>query len=100
MNLKEKILELNRLEAEKFQKERIEDIDDILITIISKYQLIEPCRYLSEDDEWVNVMAVSLDDDGISQALSVKKSEITLCGIFNQESVDMTPKNPTEDFYQ
>ena len=45
-------------------------------------------------------MAVSLDDDGISQALSVKKSEITLCGIFNQESVDMTPKNPTEDFYQ
>ena len=77
MNIKEKILELNR-------QHKNEDtyINDLLLTIVTNFQLFEPCRYLGEDSEWINVSMLSLEDEDMSQAMSIRKSEITMFGIF------------------
>lgn len=97
MNVKEKIIELNRLHLGKEL-----DIDDALLTIITKFQLFEPCRYLSEDEEWLNVAIISIEDNNISQPLTVRKSEITTFGIFNREEIELNlnPQQGSEDLYQ
>ena len=97
MNVKEKILNLNQEHVGKSA-----DINDLLLTIITKFQLFEPCRYLSEDDEWVSVSLVSIDDNSADQALAIRKSEITTFGIFNREEIELNfaPQNESEDLYQ
>ncbi|WP_295602867.1 hypothetical protein [uncultured Methanobrevibacter sp.] len=97
MNVKDKIIELNRLHL----GEEL-DIDDALLTIITKFQLFEPCRYLSEDEEWLNVAIISIEDNNISQPLTVRKSEITTFGIFNREEIELNlnPQQGSEDLYQ
>lgn len=97
MNVKDKIIELNRLHL----GEEL-DIDDALLTIITKFQLFEPCRYLSEDEEWLNVAIISIEDNNISQPLAVRKNEITTFGIFNREEIELNlnPQQGSEDLYQ
>ena len=90
MNLKERILELHKESVED-----LKEIDDLLITIIVKFHVFEPCRYLSEDDEWVNFLLLPPVDDLPPQAMSLKKSEILSFGIINEtdiEHFDFTPK--------
>jgi hypothetical protein len=102
MNVKEMILGLNREYCEKLNMELVDDIDELLLTVLTKYQLFEPCRYLSEDDEWLNVVMLSFDGTDMSQAMTLKKSEITALGIFNQEEIeiDFEPQKGSEDLYQ
>lgn len=97
MNIKDRILNLNLQHTGENA-----DIGDLLLTIITKFQLFEPCNYLSEDDEWLNVAIISLEDNDISQALSIRKSEITTFGIFNREEVELNfaPQKGSEDLYQ
>lgn len=78
------------------------DINDLLLTIITKFQLFEPCSYLSEDDEWLNVSLISMEDNSVGQALTIRKSEITTFGIFNSEEIELSfaPQNESEDLYQ
>jgi len=96
MNIKQRIIELNQ----QFTNETIE-IEDVLLTIITKYQLFEPCRYLAEDEEWINVAMVSIEDENIAQMMSIRKSEITMFGIFNREEIELVlPNTDPEDFYQ
>ena len=96
MNIKQRIIELNQ----QFTNETIE-IEDVLLTIITKYQLFEPCRYLAEDEEWINVAMVSIEDENIAQMMSIRKSEITMFGIFNREEIELIlPNTDPEDFYQ
>ena len=96
MNVKDRILELNHQHTNQDLK-----IEDLLITIITKYQLYEPCIYLAEDDEWVNVAMVSIEDENISQSMSILKSEITMFGVFNRDEIDLSiPKTDPEAFYQ
>ena len=97
MNVKERILQLNF----EHTGEKVE-INDLLLTIITKYQFFEPCKYLSEDEEWLNIRIVSLEDSNVSQALSILKSEITTLGIYNHEEVEVnfTPQMGSEDLYQ
>lgn len=96
MNVKERTLELNRQHTGNNAQ-----INELLITIITKYQLFEPCLYLAEDEEWVNLSMISIEDETVSQAISVKKSEITMIGIFNREEVELTiPNTDSEVFYQ
>ena len=97
MNIKERVLELNRLHLDEEL-----DIDDALLTIITKFQLFEPCKYLSEDDEWLNVAIISIEDSSISQHLAVRKSEISTFGIFNREEIELNlkPQQGSEDLYQ
>ncbi|WP_458405016.1 hypothetical protein [Methanobrevibacter sp.] len=97
MNVKERILQLN---IEHSNEEC--DIGDLLLTIITKFQLFEPCNYLSEDDEWLNVSIISLEDNNISQPLCIRKSEITTFGVFNREEIELNfkPQPASEDLYQ
>lgn len=97
MNVKERILQLNQQHTNKSI-----NIDEVLLTIVTKFQLFEPCSYLSEDEEWLNIVMVSLEDNNLSQALSIKKSEITTLGIFNREEIELNlaPQKGSEDLYQ
>ena len=97
MNVKDKILSLNREHTGKSA-----DISDLLLTIITKFQLFEPCAYMSEDEEWLNVNLISIEDTSIGQALTIRKSEITTFGIFNREEIELNfaPQNESEDLYQ
>ena len=96
MNVKERVLELNRQHTGADV-----EIRELLITVITKYQLFEPCMYLAEDEEWVNLSMISIEDESLSQAISVRKSEITMIGIFNREEIELTlPNTDPEDFYQ
>nr|WP_294998536.1 hypothetical protein [uncultured Methanobrevibacter sp.] len=97
MNIKDRILTLNEEHSGANT-----DISELLLTIVTKFQLFEPCNYLSEDDEWVNVSLISIEDNNISQALSIRKSEITTFGIFNREEIELnlSPQKGSEDLYQ
>ena len=96
MNIKERIIQLN-LEHTGHTK----DINDVLITIISKFQLFEPCLYLSEDDDWLNVSMISLENEDFSQSMSILKKEITAFGVFNKEDVDINVSPVgSQDLYQ
>lgn len=97
MNVKDRILNLNLEHTDESAS-----IDDLLLTIITKFQLFEPCGYLSEDEEWLNVAIISLEDNDISQALCIKKDEITTFGIFNREEVELNlaPQKGADDLYQ
>ena len=101
MNIKEKILNL----YQECTNDTVE-IEKVLLTIVTKYQLFEPCAYLSEDDEWVDIVMVSLESKKISQPLCIKKSEITGFGIFRHEEVEVEgeveneSEEGSEDLYQ
>ncbi len=97
MNVKQRILELNTQYTGQSA-----DIDDLLLTFLTQFQLFEPCRYLSEDDEWVNLVMISPDDSNMSQALSIRKNQIVTFGIFNQDEIELNvvPQTDSEDLYQ
>ena len=97
MNIKDRILTLNTEHTGESA-----DISDLLLTIVTKFQLFEPYTYLSEDDEWLSVAMISLEDNDVSQALSIKKSEITVYGVFNRDEIDLniSPQKGSEDLYQ
>lgn len=97
MNVKDRILLLNQEHSNQTA-----DISDLLLTIITKFQLFEPCSYLSEDEEWLNVSIISLEDSDASQPLCIRKSEITTFGVFNREEIEINiePQKGSEDLYQ
>ena len=77
------------------------EINELLITVISKFQLFEPCLYLSEDENWLNVAMISLENEEYSQSMSILKKEITAFGVFNKEDVNISvPQVGSEDLYQ
>lgn len=96
MNIKEKVKELqNQYTGEEIL------ISDVLLTIITRYQLFEPCQYLGEDEEWINIAMISVENQNVSQAMSIRKSEIVMFGIYNHEEIEIPmPENNPEDFYQ
>lgn len=97
MNVKQMIINLNK----EHTGAEI-DIEDALLTIITKFQLFEPCNYLSEDDDWLNVAIISIEDSSISQPLCIRKSEISTFGLFNREEIELnvSPQQGSEDLYQ
>lgn len=96
MNIKERILKLNEEHTGQSA-----DIDDLLLTLISKFQLFEPCVYLSEDEEWLNVAMISLENNEESQSMSILKKELTAFGVFNREEMAIDiPQKGSEDLYQ
>lgn len=97
MNVKDRIITLNEQHTGETA-----DIEDLLLTIVTKFQLFEPCKYLSEDDEWISVSMISLEDNNISQALNIKKGEITTFGIFNPEEIELNlaPQKESDGLYQ
>lgn len=96
MNVKERILTLNKQHTGEDG-----EINELLLIVMTKFQLFEPCMYLAEDEDWVNVSMVSIEDENITQPMSIRKSEISMIGIFNREEIELNlPKNNPEAFYQ
>ena len=97
MNIQERILQLNLEHTGKTV-----EINDVLLTIISKYQLFEPCLYLSEDENWLNVAIISLESEEFSQSMSILKKEITAFGVFNKHDIEIAVPQvgSEEDLYQ
>ena len=96
MNVQERFLELNKMHTGEET-----EIQGLLLVVMTKFQLFEPCLYLGEDDEWVNVSMVSLEDENITQPMSIRKCEISMVGIFNREEIELNiPKTDSEAFYQ
>ena len=100
MNVKERILSLT-----KELTNETADINNLLILVVTKFQVFEPCVYLSEDDEWLEVAMISMETNNIAQALCIKKCEITTLGIFNKppatEAEEPVPQEGSEeDLYQ
>ena len=98
MNIQERILQLNYEHTGKSVA-----VNEILMTIVSRYQLFEPCLYMSEDENWLNVAIISLENEDFSQSMSILKKEITAFGVFNKHDIEITvPQvgSSTEDLYQ
>ena len=97
MNIQERILQLNLEHTGKTV-----EINDVLLTIICKYQLFEPCLYLSEDENWLNVAIISLESEEFSQSMSILKKEITAFGVFNKQDIEIAVPQvgSEEDLYQ
>ncbi|MBQ6512546.1 hypothetical protein [Methanobrevibacter sp.] len=96
MNYKEKFLEMEREFAREYSREPIEDISEMKLTFFFKFQIFEPCKYVSEDDEWITFLILPPDDTLESQIMSLRKEEIVSFGILNENNLAETNNVVTE----
>ena len=87
MNYKEKLLEMEEQFANESSREAVKNVEDLSITFIFKFQIFEPCRYVSEDEEWITFLIVPPDDSIESQIMSLRKDEIVSFGILNEKNL-------------
>ena len=87
MNYKEKFLEMEREFAKEYSRDPIENIQDLKLTFIFKFQLFEPCKYISEDEEWITFLILPPDEALESQIMSLRKDEIVSFGILNEHNL-------------
>ncbi|WP_405303910.1 hypothetical protein [Methanobrevibacter sp.] len=87
MNYKDKFLEMEKEFAKHSSREPVEDIAELKLTFIFKFQIFEPCRYISEDDEWITFLILPPDDSLESQIMSLRKEEIVSFGILNEHNI-------------
>lgn len=97
MNIQDRILQLNY----ELTGNSVE-IRQVLFTIITKNQLFEPCAYMSEDENWLNIAIISSEGKEFTQAMSILKKEITAFGLFPKRDAEVpVPQvESTEDLYQ
>ena len=88
MNFREKILEMEKQFAKESSRDSRENIEDLLITFIFKFQIFEPCKYISEDEEWITFLILPPEDSLESQIMSLRKDEIVSFGIINEKNLD------------
>ena len=87
MNFKDKILEMERQFAKESSRDAVKNVEDLSLTFIFKFQIFEPCRYVSEDEEWITFLIVPPDDSIESQIMSLRKDEIVSFGILNEKNL-------------
>lgn len=97
MNIQERILQLNYEHTGKSVA-----INEVLLTILTRNQLFEPCAYMSEDENWLDVAILSSEGPEFSRSMSILKKEITAFGVFTKHEIEipMNQDEPTEDLYQ
>ena len=104
MNFKERLLEMENEFAKESSRKPNENIEDLLLSFIFKFQLFEPCKYVSEDDDWITFLILPPDDILESQIMSLKKDEIVSFGILNENNIlelsDLAPQVDSESLYQ
>lgn len=96
MNYKEKFLEMEREFAKETSRDQIDDIKELKLTFIFKFQIFEPCKYVSEDDEWITFLILPPDDSLESQIMSLRKDEIVSFGILNENNLAEINNTVTE----
>ncbi|WP_407424512.1 hypothetical protein [Methanobrevibacter sp.] len=87
MNFKEKILDMERAFAKEHSRDAYENVEDLSLTFIFKFQVFEPCRYVSEDEDWITFLIVPPDESIESQIMSLRKDEIVSFGILNEKNL-------------
>lgn len=87
MNYKEKFLEMEREFAKETSRDQIDDIKELKLTFIFKFQIFEPCKYISEDEDWITFLILPPDDSLESQIMSLRKDEIVSFGILNENNL-------------
>lgn len=87
MNYKEKLLEMEKQFAKESSRDPVKNVEDLSLTFIFKFQIFEPCRYVSEDEEWITFLIVPPDDALESQIMSLRKDEIVSFGILNEKNL-------------
>ena len=73
--------------AKESSRDPIENIQDLKLTFIFKFQLFEPCKYISEDEEWITFLIMPPDEALESQIMSLRKDEIVSFGILNEHNL-------------
>lgn len=87
MNFKERFLEMERQFAKECNREAKENVEDLLITFIFKFQIFEPCKYVSEDDEYLTFILKPGSEIFESQIMTVRKDEIVSFGILDENEM-------------
>lgn len=87
MNFEEKILNMERAFAKESSRDACENVGDLSLTFIFKFQVFEPCRYISEDEDWITFLIVPPDENFESQIMSLRKDEIVSFGILNEKNL-------------
>ncbi|WP_295113488.1 hypothetical protein [uncultured Methanobrevibacter sp.] len=105
MNVKDKLLSMEKRFAEEYSREPIENVEDLLVTFIFKFQFFEPCKYLSEDDEWITFLLMPANDISGGQIMTVRKDDVVSFGILDEKNVtDLSSllgnKDEPESLYQ
>ena len=103
MNIKENILEMDKIYASENDEDPCEKIEDLFLTFIAKFQIFEPSKYISEDDDWVTFILTPPDDSLESQIMKLRKEEILgygICRINNFTSSSSKPKVESDALYQ
>ncbi|WP_406534723.1 hypothetical protein [Methanobrevibacter sp.] len=97
MNIQDRILQLNY----ELTGNSVE-IRELLFIIITKYQLYEPCAYMSEDENWLNIAIISSEGKEATQAMSILKKDITAFGLVPKRNAEVPEPQveSTEDLYQ
>lgn len=104
MTFKDRILEMEKAFAKEYSREAIQNIEDLSITFFFKFQVFEPCRYISEDEDWITFLIVPPDDNVESQIMALRKDEIVSFGILNEQNlaefIEVTKEVEPESLYQ
>ncbi|MDO5859890.1 hypothetical protein [Methanobrevibacter sp.] len=87
MNIKEKILAMDKQFAKECLRDPVENIEDLSLSFIIKFQLFEPCQYVSEDDEWLTFLILPPEEILESQIMTLRKEEIISFGILNEKNL-------------
>ena len=81
------ILNMEKAFASEYSREPTEKIEDLSLTFIFKFQVFEPCKYVSEDEDWITFLIVPPDESVESQIMSLRKDEIVSFGILNEKNL-------------
>ena len=74
--------------ANEYSRDATENIEDLSLTFIFKFQVFEPCKYVSEDEDWITFLIVPPDESVESQIMSLRKDEIVSFGILNEKNLE------------
>lgn len=75
----------------------VDSFNDLLLTICTDQDIYEPCMYVSETDQWLSIIDLSLGEGG--QFMDVKKDSIISFGLYNGFDVLSPPVEDNGSFY-
>ena len=99
MNIKDRILDMDRylVENDFVTGDRVESEKDLLICIHTDVDIFEPCMYIGESDNWVNIIDLSLGEGG--QYMDIRKNNIIGFGLYNGPDIFTVPPDNSKTFY-
>ena len=99
MEIKKRILEMDKyLVDNNFVNDGyVESIKDLLICIHTDIDTFEPCIYIGETENWVNVIDLGLGEGG--QYMDIRKDNIISFGLYNGPDIFASLPDNSKTFY-